>query len=80
MTACTLQTISDELRSVRDDLLVAHITVLAQFARVAPEAFEEKSDVIMAFLMKKVLLGPAPVDMVSEILFESSQPLLTVTT
>ena len=37
------------------DTLVAHIAVLAQLSLRVPDAFEQKSDVIMAFLVKHVL-------------------------
>ena len=36
--------------------MVAHIAALAQLAKLAPDAFENKSDVIMAFLLKEVLM------------------------
>ncbi|KAI0790526.1 armadillo-type protein [Abortiporus biennis] len=57
-----VEAISDQLPEVDDDLLVAHVAVLAQFSLLAPDAFEEKSDVIMAFLLKKILMGPTPSD------------------
>ncbi len=38
-----------------DEKLVAHIAVLAQLALRAPDAFEQKSDVVTAFLVKEVL-------------------------
>jgi len=41
---------------------VAHITALAQLAKMAPDAFESKSDVIMAFLLKEVLMTPSVPD------------------
>ncbi|OSD08806.1 hypothetical protein PYCCODRAFT_1380708 [Trametes coccinea BRFM310] len=47
--------IADNLGKVDPETLVAHIAVLAQLALRAPEAFEQKSDVITAFLVKQVL-------------------------
>ena len=44
------------------DKLVAHIAVLAQLSLCAPEAFEQKSDVIMAYLVKQVLRSVPDVD------------------
>lgn len=49
----------DTLNDVPEDQLVAHLASLAQFVRFAPEAFEEKSDVITTFLLKKVLMLPS---------------------
>ena len=40
--------------------LVAHLAVLSQFVSRASEAFEEKSDVIMSFVLKHVLITPPP--------------------
>lgn len=47
------------------ELLVAHIAALAQFALLAPDAFESKSDVITEFLVKKLLMVPQLPDPVS---------------
>ena len=44
------------------DKLVAHIAVLAQLSLRAPDAFEQKSDVIMAYLVKQVLRSVPDVD------------------
>lgn len=42
---------------------MAHVVVLAQFARFAPDAFEHKSDVLTAFLLKELLMVPThPLD------------------
>jgi sister-chromatid-cohesion protein PDS5 len=49
-------------------LPVCYISALAQLARFAPEAFEQKSDVIMAFLVKRILMLPSPVDAVRDFL------------
>lgn len=59
------QTIADALEDVDEEKLVAHIAVLSEFAHVAPDAFEEQSEAIMTFLVKKVLMTPAPMDPVS---------------
>ncbi|KAH7926273.1 hypothetical protein BV22DRAFT_1128351 [Leucogyrophana mollusca] len=61
---CTevVESIADKLPKASPQHLVAHTTVLAQFSRLVPDAFEHKSDVIMAFLVKKVLMVPTPPD------------------
>lgn len=51
------KSISDKLSEATSEELVAHITVLAQMARFRPAAFEHRSDAIMAFLIKKLLMG-----------------------
>lgn len=50
-----MQSIADGLADVDAEKLVAHIAVLAQLALRAPDAFEQKSDVVTAFLVKQVL-------------------------
>ena len=60
------KSISDKLVDATPEELVAHTTVLAQMARFKPEAFEHKSDDIMAFLVKKLLMGRRPKDSVSD--------------
>ncbi|KAI0646530.1 armadillo-type protein [Trametes meyenii] len=50
-----VESIADSLTDVDPEKLVAHIAVLAQLALRAPEAFEQKSDVVTAFLVKQVL-------------------------
>ncbi|KAF9226311.1 hypothetical protein BS17DRAFT_794477 [Gyrodon lividus] len=52
-----IESISDKLSEATPEYLVAHTTVLAQIARFQPDAFEQKSDPIMAFLIKKLLMG-----------------------
>ncbi|KAJ7432911.1 armadillo-type protein [Mycena galericulata] len=62
---CTevVEVISDALGTTTPELLVAHVAVLAEFARFAPDAFEHKSDVLMAFLVKQLLMVPThPLD------------------
>ncbi|KAF5318692.1 hypothetical protein D9619_010650 [Psilocybe cf. subviscida] len=41
---------------------VANIAALGQLARFAPDAFEQKSDVIMAYIVNRILMVPTPVD------------------
>ena len=48
-----------------DELPVAYIAALTQISRFAPDAFEQKSDVIMTYLIKRVLMVPSPLDPVS---------------
>lgn len=52
-----LKCISEKLLEATPEELVAHTTVLAQMARFKPDAFEHRSDTIMAFLIKKLLMG-----------------------
>ncbi|PIL27726.1 hypothetical protein GSI_10879 [Ganoderma sinense ZZ0214-1] len=61
---CTqvVESIADDLEEVDLDKLVAHIAVLAQLSLRAPDAFEQKSDVIMAYLVKQVLRSVPDVD------------------
>lgn len=63
------QTIADGLQQSDDDTLVARIAALAQLARFAPDAFEHKSDVIMAYLLKQILMIPSPPDPVCSNLY-----------
>ncbi|KAF9068921.1 armadillo-type protein [Rhodocollybia butyracea] len=57
---CTaiVETIADNLKDAPEDQLVAHLVSLAQFARFVPDAFEQKSDVITVFLLKRLLMVP----------------------
>ncbi|KAH7882429.1 armadillo-type protein [Phlebopus sp. FC_14] len=57
-----VESISEKLRDASPELLLAHTAVLAQIARLQPESFEHKSDSIVAFLVKKLLMGSYPVD------------------
>lgn len=56
------QAISKDLKNVDDQRLVAHVTVLAELAREVPDAFESKSEEIMNFIVKQILLTPSPRD------------------
>ncbi|KAF7350447.1 Sister chromatid cohesion protein pds5 [Mycena venus] len=53
-----VDTISEALSTAPPEVLVAHVAVLAQFARFAPDAFEHKSDVLTTFLVKELLMVP----------------------
>lgn len=48
------------LKDVKGDTLVAHVAVLAEAAKSSPEAFEDKSDVIMNFLVQGLLMPNTP--------------------
>ncbi|KAF8189855.1 cohesin-associated protein Pds5 [Mycena galopus ATCC 62051] len=64
-TVCVevVETISDALSTASPEVLVSHLAVLAQFARFAPDAFEHKSHVLTAFLLKELLMIPThPLD------------------
>lgn len=54
-----MQSIAGSLEDVDAEKLIAHIAVLAQLALRAPDAFEQKSDVVTAFLVKQVLTSSA---------------------
>ncbi|KAJ3482805.1 hypothetical protein NLI96_g6741 [Meripilus lineatus] len=57
-----VESITDGLPEASPETRAAHISVLAQIALRAPSSFEQKSDVITAFLLKKVLMVSAPRD------------------
>ena len=57
-----MQDILEHLEEATPEQLVAHVAVLVQFARYQPDAFEQKSDTIMAFLLKEVLMKTIPPD------------------
>ncbi|THH15253.1 hypothetical protein EW146_g5196 [Bondarzewia mesenterica] len=57
-----VNTISEQLPMVAAEKRVAHLTVLKELALIAPDAFEQRSEDIMAFLIKKVLMSPSPPD------------------
>ncbi|KAL1759171.1 armadillo-type protein [Schizophyllum commune] len=63
-TACVevVDDILEHLEEATPEQLVAHVAVLVQFARYQPDAFEQKSDTIMAFLLKEVLMKTIPPD------------------
>jgi sister chromatid cohesion protein PDS5 len=47
--------------SKKDSVLpVAHIAALTQLVRFAPDAFEQKSEIIMTYLSKRILMVPIP--------------------
>jgi sister chromatid cohesion protein PDS5 len=56
------QTISEDVKNVDDQKLVAYVTVLAELAQRAPDPFESKSEEIMNFLVKQILMSPSPRD------------------
>jgi sister-chromatid-cohesion protein PDS5 len=61
---CTdvINAISGDLDNADDQKLVAHISVLAELAQTAPDAFESKSEAIMNFIVKQILMSPSPPD------------------
>ncbi|KAJ4468818.1 armadillo-type protein [Lentinula aciculospora] len=62
-----VESIADFLNEAPEDQLVAHLVSLAQFARFAPDAFEQKSDIVTAFLLKRLLMVPSlPHDVVED--------------
>ncbi|KAG6836734.1 hypothetical protein H0H93_004140 [Arthromyces matolae] len=52
------ESLIDELPECDSEKLAAHVAALAQIARFAPAAFENKSDVITTFLLKNILMVP----------------------
>ncbi|KAF8726601.1 hypothetical protein AX14_007667 [Amanita brunnescens Koide BX004] len=57
-----VESISNSLSETEPSALVARIAALAQIARYAPDAFEQKSDVIVSFLLKNVLMVPIEIN------------------
>ncbi|OCH91293.1 hypothetical protein OBBRIDRAFT_792457 [Obba rivulosa] len=57
-----VETIADNLQEAAPETLVAHVAVLAQFALRASDAFEQKSEDLMAFLLKQVLMTSSSAD------------------
>ncbi|KAF9559464.1 hypothetical protein CPC08DRAFT_763333 [Agrocybe pediades] len=53
---------ADKKKKQPPSISVAHVAALVQLARFAPDAFEQKSDVIMTYLVKRVLMIPSPVN------------------
>jgi sister chromatid cohesion protein PDS5 len=53
------QKISKDLPNVGEEQLVGHLAALAEIVKAAPTTFEQKSDVIISFLVKEVLMQPA---------------------
>ena len=56
------QSISERLPEADAELRLAHVAALSVFAYMAPDAFEQRSDTIISFLLTKVLMTPAPHD------------------
>ncbi|KAH9028275.1 hypothetical protein EDB85DRAFT_2147994 [Lactarius pseudohatsudake] len=54
--------ISGDLDNADDQKLLAHISVLAELAQTSPDSFESKSEVIMNFIVKQILVSPSPPD------------------
>ncbi|PCH44760.1 hypothetical protein WOLCODRAFT_78395 [Wolfiporia cocos MD-104 SS10] len=50
--------VAEGLPEADPDLLISHIAVLAQLALRAPDAFERKSEELITFLIRQVLLKP----------------------
>ncbi|KAF7430453.1 hypothetical protein PC9H_006160 [Pleurotus ostreatus] len=55
-----LDTITNELEDASDDVLLARMSVLAQFARFASETFDRHSEQITAFVLQNILMVPTP--------------------
>ena len=60
------KSIASKMGNKQAILPVCYFSALAQLARFSPGAFEQKSDVIMGFLVKRVLMPPSPVDAVRD--------------
>ncbi|KAF5390105.1 hypothetical protein D9757_003848 [Collybiopsis confluens] len=54
-----VETIAESLNDVSEEHLVARLVSLSQLARFVPDAFEQKSDVVTQFLLKKLLMIPS---------------------
>ena len=55
----SIKAISENLQNVDDQKLVAHVTVLAELAHEIPDIFESKSEEIMNFVVKQILMTPS---------------------
>lgn len=53
----TCQYTCESLRSADPDLLLAHVAAMTEMVRSCPDAFEQKSDVIVEFLLKNTLMA-----------------------
>ncbi|KAI0264684.1 armadillo-type protein [Gloeopeniophorella convolvens] len=60
LSSDAVDTIANDLTDVDEHKLVAHVAALVEFARTSPDAFESRSETIMNFLVKKVLMSPSP--------------------
>jgi len=54
------QAIAKSLPKANEQHLVGHLAALAEIAKYMPDAFEQKSEVIVAFLVQNLLLQPSP--------------------
>ncbi|KLO11387.1 ARM repeat-containing protein [Schizopora paradoxa] len=54
--------ICESLKSADPDLLLAHVAALTELVRSCPDAFEQKSDVIVEFLLKNTLMAENDAD------------------
>ncbi|KAH9477762.1 Sister chromatid cohesion protein pds5 [Psilocybe cubensis] len=63
-TSCSqvIESIATNIESDEPELPVAQIAALVQLVKFAPDAFEQKSDVIITYLIKRVLMVPSPAD------------------
>ncbi|PPQ70235.1 hypothetical protein CVT25_011295 [Psilocybe cyanescens] len=57
-----IESIAENIDSEEPSLPVAQIAALVQLVKFTPDAFEQKSDVIMTYLIKRVLMVPSPAD------------------
>ncbi|KAI6002991.1 armadillo-type protein [Pisolithus albus] len=57
-----IESVAQRLPDAEPEMLVAHTALLVQMARFRPEAFEHRSDDIMTFLVKGLLLSPSQDD------------------
>nr|GAT42782.1 predicted protein [Mycena chlorophos] len=58
-----VETISEGLQDATPEVLVAYVASLSQFARHAPDTFEHKSEVLVAFLVNGlIMVGTQPLD------------------
>ena len=64
LSLLNLKSIASKMCGKHAILPLCYVSALAQLARFATEAFEQKSDVIMSFLVKRILMLPSPVDAV----------------
>ncbi|KAG9013484.1 hypothetical protein FRB94_002559 [Tulasnella sp. JGI-2019a] len=60
LCASIVEKLQAALPQAQDDLLLSHLSVLAQFALVLPSVFEERSDTVVTFVVKEFVMKPSP--------------------
>ncbi|KAG8885366.1 hypothetical protein FRB97_001441 [Tulasnella sp. 331] len=59
LCANVMEKLEAALPRVRDTVLLSHLSVLAQFALALPSVFEERSDLVITFIVKEFMMKPS---------------------